>query len=90
MEQVEFATSIQRMLRGDFDIRIGGIAFNLPDPNQVLFAPFYSEGPNFLYYPKDAEVDRLLEAQRLEPDPARRRELSMEAERRLLVEVAPP
>ncbi len=89
VEQVEFATSIQRMLRGDFDIRIGGIAFNLPDPNQVLFAPFYSEGPNFLYYPKDAEVDRLLEAQRLEPDPARRRELSMEAERRLLVEVAP-
>ena len=89
VETVEFATSIQRMLRGDFDIRIGGIAFNLPDPNQVLFAPFSSGGPNFLYYPKDAEVDRLLEAQRRELDPARRRRLSQEAERRLLQEVVP-
>ena len=89
VETVEFATSIQRMLRGDFDIRIGGIAFNLPDPNQVLFAPFSSRGPNFLSYPKDAEVDRLLDAQRRELDPARRRRLSQEAERRLLQAVVP-
>jgi peptide/nickel transport system substrate-binding protein len=89
VETVEFAGSIQRMLRGDFDIRIGGIAFNLSDPNQVLFAPFSSGGPNFLYYPKDAEVDRLLDAQRGELDPVRRRRLSQEAERRLLQEVVP-
>jgi peptide/nickel transport system substrate-binding protein len=89
MQTVEFATSTQRMLRGDFDIRIGGTAFNFPDPDQVLFAPFSSQGPNFLFYPKDPEADQLLEAQRRELDPARRRQLSQAAERRLLQEVVP-
>jgi peptide/nickel transport system substrate-binding protein len=89
VEQVDFATSIQRMLRGDFDIRISGIAFNLADADQVLFAPFSSQGPNFLYYPQDAELDRLLEAQRRELDQTRRQGLARQAELRLLQEVVP-
>ena len=89
VEQVDFATSIQRMLRGEFDVRIGGIAFNLVDADQVLFAPFSSRGPSFLHYPQDAELDRLLEAQRRELDQARRQELARQAERRLLQEVVP-
>jgi peptide/nickel transport system substrate-binding protein len=89
VEQAEFGTSISRMLQGDFDVRIGGIAFNTPDPDQYLFAPFSSDGPNNLYYPADAEVDRLLAAQRHELDPVRRRELAQEAEIRLLGEVVP-
>lgn len=89
VEQAEFGTSISRMLQGDFDVRIGGIAFNTPDPDQYLFAPFSSDGPNNLYYPADAEVDRLLAAQRHELDPARRKELAQEAEIRLLSEVVP-
>ncbi len=89
VEQAEFGASISRMLKGDFDVRIGGIAFNTPDPDQYLFAPFASDGPNNLYYPADAEVDRLLAAQRHELDPARRRQLAQEAEIRLLSEVVP-
>jgi len=89
VEQAEFGTSISRMLQGDFDVRIGGIAFNTPDPDQYLFAPFSSDGPNNLYYPADAEVDRLLAAQRHELEPVRRRELAQEAEIRLLSEVVP-
>ncbi len=89
VEQVEFGTSISRMLQGDFDVRIGGIAFNTPDPDQYLFAPFSSDGPNNLYYPADAEVDRLLDAQRHELDPDLRRQLAQEAEIRLLSEVVP-
>lgn len=89
VETVEFATTTQRMLNGDFDVRIGGTAFNYPDPDQVLYASFASQGPNFLYFPKDAEVDRLLEAQRRELNPDRRREFARQAERRLLQDVAP-
>ena len=89
VEQMEFGTSVSRMLKGDFDVRIGGIAFNIPDPDQYLFAPFASDGPNNLYYPADAEVDRLLAAQRHELDPERRRQLAQEAEIRLLTEVVP-
>lgn len=89
VEQAEFGTSISRMLKGDFDVRIGGIAFNTPDPDQYLFAPFSSDGPNNLYYPADAEVDRLLAAQRYELDPVRRKELAQEGEIRLLSKVVP-
>ena len=89
VETVEFAASIQSMLRGEFDVRIGGNAFNLVDPTRVLYAPFHSRGPNFLHYPADDAVDALLEAQRRELDPARRRDLSREAERLLLEEVVP-
>ena len=89
VEQTEFGTSISRMLHGDFDVRIGGIAFNIPDPDQYLFAPFSSDGPNNLFYPSDEEVDRLLDAQRHELDSERRRELAQEAELRLLSKVVP-
>ena len=89
VETVEFAASIQSMLRGEFDVRIGGNAFNLVDPTRVLYAPFHSQGPNFLHYPADDAVDALLEAQRRELDPTRRRDLSREAERLLLEEVVP-
>ena len=89
VEQAEFGTSISRMLQGDFDVRIGGIAFNIPDPDQYLYAPFSSDGPNNLYYPSDSEVDRLLDAQRHELDYERRRQLAQEAEIRLLSEVVP-
>lgn len=89
VEQAEFGTSISRMLQGDFDVRIGGIAFNTPDPDQYLYAPFSSDGPNNLYYPGDAEADRLLDAQRHELDPDRRRQLAQEAEIRLLSKVVP-
>ncbi len=89
VETVEFAASIQSMLRGEFDVRIGGNAFNLVDPTRVLYAPFHSQGPNFLHYPADDAVDALLEAQRRELDPDRRRDLSRQAERLLLEKVAP-
>ncbi|MEC9140147.1 MAG: ABC transporter substrate-binding protein [Chloroflexota bacterium] len=89
IEQAEFGTSISRMLKGDFDVRIGGIAFNTPDPDQFLFAPFSSEGPNHMYYPSDPETDRLLAAQRFELNTGLRRELVQKAEVRLISEVVP-
>lgn len=89
VDQAEFGASIGRMLQGDYDVRIGGIAFNTTDPDHYLWAHFTTDGPNNLSYATDAEVDRLLEAQRVELDEARRRELAHAAERRLLTEVAP-
>ena len=89
VEQTEFGASISRMLRGEYDVRIGGIAFNTTDPDHYLWAHFTTDGPNNLRYATDAETDRLLAAQRVELDPARRRELAHAAETRLLTEVVP-
>jgi peptide/nickel transport system substrate-binding protein len=89
VEQVDFATSIQRMLKGQFDVRISGTAFNMLDPDQILFAPFSSLGPSFLYYPKDQELDRLLNKQRRTLQPAAREKLAQAAELRLLQQVIP-
>ena len=79
VEQAEFGASISRMLQGDYDVRIGGIAFNTTDPDHYLWAHFTTDGPNNLRYATDPEVDRLLAAQRVELDPARRRELAHQA-----------
>ena len=89
VEQTEFGGSISRMLGGDYDVRIGGIAFNTTDPDHYLWAHFTTDGPNNLYYATDPETDRLLAAQRIELDPVRRRELAHAAETRLLTEVVP-
>ncbi len=89
VEQTEFGASISRMLQGDYDVRIGGIAFNTTDPDHYLWAHFTTDGPNNLSYATDAEADRLLFAQRSELDPQRRRELAQAAEVRLLTEVVP-
>ncbi|MDE2900767.1 MAG: ABC transporter substrate-binding protein, partial [Chloroflexota bacterium] len=89
VDQAEFGASIGRMLQGDFDVRIGGVAFNTTDPDHYLWAHFTTGGPNNLRYATDAETDRLLEAQRVELDPERRRSLAHEAETRLLTEVVP-
>ncbi|MDE2803161.1 MAG: ABC transporter substrate-binding protein [Chloroflexota bacterium] len=89
VDQAEFGASIGRMLQGDFDVRIGGVAFNTTDPDHYLWAHFTTGGPNNLRYATDAETDRLLEAQRVELDPERRRSLAHEAEMRLLTEVVP-
>ncbi len=89
VDQAEFGASIGRMLQGDYDVRIGGVAFNTTDPDHYLWAHFTTDGPNNLSYATDAEADRLLAAQRVELDPARRRELAHAAETRLLTEVVP-
>ena len=89
VDQAEFGASIGRMLQGDYDVRIGGVAFNTTDPDHYLWAHFTTGGPNNLRYATDAETDRLLAAQRVELDPARRRSLAHEAETRLLTEVVP-
>lgn len=89
VDQAEFGASIGRMLQGDFDVRIGGVAFNTTDPDHYLWAHFTTGGPNNLRYATDSETDRLLDAQRVELDSARRRALAHEAETRLLTEVVP-
>ena len=89
IDTVEFGSSIQRMLKGDFDIRLGGIASNLTNPDRVLYASFHSQGPNGLYYPEDTELDALLEGQRRETNPERRADLSNQAETRLIEKIVP-
>ena len=89
VDTVEFGSSIQQMLKGNFDIRLGGIASNLTNPDRVLYASFHSKGPNSMYYPKDTELDALLEAQRREMDPEYRAILSNQAETHLIEKVVP-
>ena len=89
VDTIEFGSSIQRMLKGDFDIRLGGIASNLTNPDRVLYASFHSQGPNSMYYPKDIELDALLESQRREMNAERRAGLSNQAEIQLIERIVP-
>jgi len=51
------------------------------DVDSNIFAPFHSRSPGNFGRVNDPKLDLLLEAQRREPDPARRRELVREAAR---------
>ena len=68
---------------GDFDIAVGA-APPIASTTGYLFAVHHSEGPwNTTGY-ADAEIDRLIEAQAREYDPAKRRDLLLELQRRIL------
>lgn len=66
--------------RGEFDINIGGNLARV-DIDADLFGVFHSTALQNLGKVKDAKLDRLLEAQRREPDPQKRMEIVREAVR---------
>ena len=67
----------QKLRRGDWDVnpRLGQGAALHDDPDSLAFGRFHGKSPNNYGRVNDPEVDRLLEAQRREADPEKRREI---------------
>ena len=86
-----FDRATQRVKRrtGDYglDITTGQGSLVGVDNDSILVSQFHSASAANDVKVKDAELDRLVEAQRREPDPAKRRELLRAAVKRIADEV---
>ena len=79
--------TLQRQKRrvGDFDIDVvQGLGVLEADADSILFGGYHSKGSINYGKSKDPELDRMLEAQRQEADPQKRRELMRVAVRRIV------
>ena len=65
---------VQKVLQGDYQASSWRI-LSAPDPGPVMFVYFHSKSPANLSNYADPEMDELLEKQRRETDPDRRRDL---------------
>ncbi|MFQ5879706.1 MAG: peptide ABC transporter substrate-binding protein [Dehalococcoidia bacterium] len=88
IQQVEFATFLQQLRRGDFQMfQLGWIA-DYVDPEDFLDIKFHSQsGDNDSRY-SNPEVDRLLEQARTEQDTEQRLALYQEAEQLIVNDAA--
>ncbi|MFT8244539.1 ABC transporter substrate-binding protein [Roseomonas sp. BN140053] len=71
---VEFASGLQAAARGDFQLYLSGWS-GRPDADGNIYAFLHSTGGQNDNKYSNPEVDRLIEAARVEPDVAKRREL---------------
>ena len=70
---------------GDFDIDVvQGLGVLEADADSILFGGYHSKGTINYGKSRDPELDRMLEAQRQEADPAKRKELMRTAVRRIV------
>ena len=84
IQQTEWATYLQDLHAGRYDMFYSGWIADYPDPENFLDVLFYSESENNHTNYHNAEVDSLLEKARVEPDQAARFRLYNQAERMIL------
>jgi len=88
IQQTEFATFLQDLHAGSYDMFYSGWVADYPDPENFLDVLFHSESGNNHTNYHNAEVDALLEQARVEPDRAARFRLYNKVER-IILEDAP-
>ena len=84
IQQTEWATFLQDLHGGRYDMFYSGWIADYPDPENFLDVLFHSESENNHTNYHNAEVDTLLEQARVEPDRAARFRLYNRAERMIL------
>ena len=79
IKTVDKATGSKRLHSGDFDLVRGGSAID--GDTDALLVTFYGPSSNNYIGIKDPKLDALIEAERREPDPAKRHERIRDVER---------
>ncbi len=87
-QQEDFGWLVEEQTEGHLPFSFLGWTGEYPDPEPYLRPLFHSRGPENSMVYRNPEVDRILEAARIESDPKKRRDLYREAEQ-LIIEAAP-
>ncbi len=88
IRQTDFATFLADQDAGRLQAFNAGWIMDYPDPEDILDVKFHSGSPlNDVDY-KNPEVDKLLDAARIEANPARRLEIYRQAEKKILDDAA--
>ena len=83
LDFVDTALWYPKMARKDFTVGAVPMESGVDDPDQMFYENFYSNAArNYAGY-SDPEFDKLVDQQSMEADPAKRRELVWQAERKL-------
>jgi peptide/nickel transport system substrate-binding protein len=80
LKSLDLPTYLERTRRDTYDITLRGVSVQ-PDVDSYLYLSFHPQSQRNYYGVNDDNVTRLLEAQRSEPDVAKRREIVREAVR---------
>ena len=88
IKQTDFATFLADQDAGRLQAFNAGWIMDYPDPEDILDVKFHSGSPlNDVGY-KNAEVDKLLDAARIEANPARRLDLYRQVEKKIVDDAA--
>ncbi len=83
LEFVDTALWYPKMVRKDFTVGAVPIESGVDDPDQMFYENFYTGAArNYAAY-SDPEFDKLVDRQSMETDPAKRKEIVWQAERKL-------
>jgi ABC-type transport system substrate-binding protein len=63
------------LVAGNYQMGAGGTIGVFGDVDSYLFGAFHSSSANAVHHAKDPNLDQMIEAQRREPDPAKRKQL---------------
>jgi len=74
VEKPEWGTFIGNVMNGDYELRFHNQSGGIPDPD-IVYDIFYTDGANNYSDYSSPEVDKLLEAARVESDTEKRKEM---------------
>jgi len=84
-DPMDKVTQRQKKYSGDYDLDSGvGLGGLEADIDSMLYGPYHSTSSGNWSKAKDSELDKLLVAQRREPNPEKRREILREAAKRIV------
>ncbi len=78
-KSVEPAAFNDIRMKGTYQMAAGGTIGVFADVDSYLFGAFHSSSANALMHANDPKMDQMIEAQRTEPDPAKRKQLIRDA-----------
>src|SRR5258708_13289106 len=90
LEPIDTATWFPRVMRKDYTVGATVSEGGLDEPDQKFYETYVCGAErNYTGY-CNPETDKLIDAQSMEADPQRRRQLVWEVERRLAADASPP
>jgi peptide/nickel transport system substrate-binding protein len=90
MEVIETANWIPKLMRKDFTLAISLSGSAVDDPDQIFYESYVCKSPrNYSGY-CDHEMEALVDKQSIETDPARRKQIVWEIEKKMAADVVRP
>ncbi|MFN8555920.1 MAG: ABC transporter substrate-binding protein, partial [Dehalococcoidia bacterium] len=87
-QQEEFTTHLNRTDKGDFDASAYEVGISLDEPDDAFNVQFKTNAPRNYGKFSDADIDRLIDQQTVTLDRAKRKEIVLDIDKRLLDNVA--
>jgi peptide/nickel transport system substrate-binding protein len=90
METIETANWIPKLMRKDYTLAVSLSGSAVDDPDQIFYESYVCKSPrNYTGY-CDRDMEALVDKQSMEPDPAKRKQIVFEIEKKMAADVVRP